>query len=72
MTQAQEEVKLQIEHLMREHFDSGVAVLCTEDEKNDLLEETDVVWHGGFAQALGLLRVADTRLRERKIKSESP
>ena len=66
MTEAQQAALQQIEDLMREHFDAGVAVLRAEEETNDIMENTDIVWHGGFAHAIGLLEVGKKKMFKAK------
>lgn len=67
ITDAQQNALQQIEDLMREHFDAGIAVLRAEEEEDDLVENTNVVWHGGFAHAVGLLLVGRKKMfKERK------
>jgi hypothetical protein len=72
MTVAQQSALIQIEDLMREHFDAGVAVLRAEEESNDLTENTEIVWHGGFAHAIGLLKVGEKKMFKPKAKKEKP
>lgn len=76
MTDAQQNALQQIEDLMREHFDAGVAVLRAEEETDDLVENSQVVWHGGFAHAIGLLEVGKKKMfkarRKNRRTDESP
>jgi hypothetical protein len=67
ITAAQRQALGQIEDLMREHFEAGIAILRADDDDNDLTETTDIVYHGGYSQAVGLLVVGKKQmLRKRR------
>jgi hypothetical protein len=64
MTQAQSDAIDQIRHLVREHFEAGVIALTAEVEESDTHDSTEIVWHGGYARATGLCRIAEKRIRK--------
>lgn len=64
MTDAQRDVLAKIRELMNEHFDSWV--LSFQTENTDHTDILDVMWHGGFATALGLTRFADDEILTRQ------
>lgn len=58
MTDAQEDSLKRIQHEMREHFESGLVIVETEDER-------EMQYHGGCPNALGLSVIAKDRLLKR-------
>lgn len=65
MTPAQEDVMMQIRELCREHFDGAVIVLGVEgDSTTDNDDFIRVLYHGGYAQAVGLAALGAKKLLE--------
>lgn len=64
MTAAQEQAIEKIQDLVREHFDSGLILVESEDER-------DIQWHGGFSAAIGNCEIAKRRLLLRLDNEES-
>lgn len=55
MTPAQQDALEKIRELFREHFESGVVVCVTDDER-------ETIYHGGIDVAVGLLEITKDRL----------
>lgn len=68
MTDAQNDALRRIVDIMREHFDSGiVTVIAEDDESTEGDDEIHCGWHGGYANAYGLLELGKLQmLNERK------
>lgn len=64
MTQAQETAFEQIKHLVREHFDAGLVAVTGEIEESDIHDDTQILWHGGYARAVGLCQIARKRIQK--------
>jgi len=64
MTTAQSEALEQVKHLIREHFESGLVAVTGEIEESDHHDDTEILWHGGYARALGLCQIARKRIQK--------
>ena len=64
MTQAQSDAIEQIRHLVREHFDAGLVAVTAEIEESDIHDSTEILWHGGYARAIGLCQIARKRIQK--------
>jgi hypothetical protein len=62
MTQAQDAALDQIRHLVREHFEAGLVAVTAEVEADDFHDNTEILWHGGFANAIGLCLITRKRI----------
>jgi hypothetical protein len=62
MTPAQHDAASRIVDTMREHFDAGVCVLVADEEQNDMMQGTEILWHGGYAHAVGLSIIGAFRI----------
>jgi hypothetical protein len=71
MTQAQRDILAQVKELMNEHFDSWILQFQTEND--DKTDTVDTMWHGGYATAIGLCRIAEREIvRRQETKYGNP
>lgn len=64
MTAAQKDALERLLDILREHFEGGVVVVQTENESAN--DEIQVSWHGGYANACGLLDLGKARIVEER------
>ena len=64
-TDAQEEALQRAIQIIREHFEGGVIVVTANDSEDEETAQVilDYAWHGGGAQAIGLLDLARDRMK---------
>lgn len=63
MTPAQEDALNKLQDIVREHFDSGIIIVESDDTR-------EMFWHGGISNAIGQCEVAKIRLIQR-IQTEN-
>jgi hypothetical protein len=70
LTQAQKDAAERVIQILSEHFDACVVVVSANDDE-ERRNFTEVMWHGGFPTAFGLIEMGKIRLWERRF-GETP
>jgi len=62
VTQAQSDALERITDIMLEHFNSGITTVVCDQDDESRDEEIHCSWHGGYANAFGLLELGKLQM----------